>query len=318
MALELRVRSISKPTPRVRAIELVSADGSPLPPFTAGAHLDFELGNGEGRSYSLCNDPAERDRYVVAVLREAESRGGSAWMHESLNEGDVLTSSEPINHFPLNENGEYHLLIAGGIGITPMLAMARRLAARGLPFHLHYCARTREDAAFLEEIEATFGERATVHLDGGDPSVGLNIRGLLEKRPPGGHVYVCGPAGMIRAVREAAAGWPKGTVHYELFKGSAEDTAPRSTDAGFEVITAKTGKTLHVAPGETILDVLKAAGIRVKTMCKDGVCGTCRVGLISGDVDHRDEVLTDEEQKRFIQVCVSRAKPGEKTLVLDL
>ena len=317
MALELRVRSISMPTSRVRAIELVAANGGPLPPFTPGAHLDLELGNGEGRSYSLCNDPAEHDRYVVAVLREAESRGGSAWMHEALAVGDVLHSSEPLNHFPLNENGEYHLLIAGGIGITPILAMARRLAAIGQPFHLHYCARHRDDAAFVDEIESAYGDSATVHFDGGDPSRGLNLHALLAKRPPGGHVYVCGPAGMIRAVREAAVDWPKGTVHFELFKGNADDTAPRSTDTGFDIVTAKTGKILHVGADQTILDVLKAEGIRVKTMCKDGVCGTCRVGLISGAPDHRDEVLTDEEQKRFIQVCVSRAQPGE-TLVLDL
>jgi ferredoxin-NADP reductase len=315
--LALRVARIAAVTPRIKSVELVAADGGPLPPFTAGAHIDVALGNGETRSYSLLNDPTETRRYAIAVLRETDSRGGSTWVHDQLREGDVLESSEPANNFPLNEAGERHILIAGGIGITPLMAMSRRLAAQSGAFTLHYCARTRAEAAFIDELEAALGPRLVAHHDGGDISRGLDVAALLKERPPAAHVYVCGPPGLIRAVREAAAHWPKGTVHYELFRGSEADIVPRSTDQGFDIVLRRAGKTLHVPPDKSILATLAAAGIKIKTLCKEGVCGTCRVGLLEGRADHRDEVLTDEERERNIQVCVSRALPGE-TLVLDL
>jgi vanillate O-demethylase ferredoxin subunit len=304
-------------TPRIVELELSADDGAMLPEFSAGSHIDIVLGDGLERSYSLLNDPSETHRYVVAVLREADSRGGSIAMHDAVRVGDRLAASAPINNFPLNEAGERHILIAGGVGITPILAMARRLAAIGAEFTLHYCARTREEAAYVEEVEALAGQRLSLHLDGGDISRGLDAAGLLKSRPPAAHVYVCGPAGLIRAVREATRDWPKGTVHYELFRGSEEDIALRSADRQFEIELARTGKTLTVPADKSILEILRAEGIKIKTLCKEGVCGTCRVGLISGGVDHRDEVLTDSERESFIQVCVSRALPGEK-LVLDL
>lgn len=315
--LSLRVARIAELTPLIREVELVAADGVALPAFTAGAHIDIVLGNGIERSYSLHNPPTETHRYVIAVLREADSRGGSTWVHDGLNVGDELTSSPPINNFPLNEAGETHILIAGGIGITPMKSMAHRLAGIGARFTLHYCARDRERAAFLDELTEKLANRLQVHLDGGDPSRGLDVAALLTKRPPAAHVYVCGPAGLIRAVREAAKDWPKGTVHYELFRGTDADSAPRATDAAFEIRLAKAGKSFEVPADKSILEVLRANGIRIKTLCKEGVCGTCRVGVISGKVDHRDEVLTDEQREREMQVCISRAMPGE-VLVLDL
>jgi vanillate O-demethylase ferredoxin subunit len=315
--LALRVARIAAVTPRVKSVELVAAGGGALPAFTAGAHIDVALGNGETRSYSLLNPPTETGRYAIAVLRETDSRGGSTWVHDRLREGDVLQSSEPANNFPLNEAGERHLLIAGGIGITPLMSMSRRLAARGAEFTLHYCARSRAEAAFIDELEAALGLRLVAHFDGGDISRGLDVTALLKERPAAGHVYVCGPPGLIRAVREAAAHWPKGTVHYELFRGTEADIAPRSGDQGFDVVLRRAGRTLHVPADQSILATLAAAGIKIKTLCKEGVCGTCRVGLIEGRADHRDEVLTDEERERHIQVCVSRALPGE-TLVLDL
>ena len=314
--LNLQVKRSVAVTPWIREIELVAADGA-LPPFTAGAHIDVTLGNGLERSYSLLNDPTETHRYVIAVLREVDSRGGSTFVHDSLREGDRLASSEPINNFQLNEAGENHVLIAGGIGITPLKSMAHRLTARGANFTLHYCARDRERAAYLEELAASLGERLTVHLDGGDPSRGLDVVSLLSKRAAAAHVYVCGPAPLIRAVREAARDWPKGTVHYELFRGAEADVAPRSTDQAFEITLARAGKTLTVPADKSILEVLRSNGFKVKTLCKEGVCGTCRVGLLSGKADHRDEVLTDEQREHEIQVCVSRAQPNE-TLVLDL
>jgi ferredoxin-NADP reductase len=315
--LQLRVARIADVTPRIKSIEFVAADGGALPAFTAGAHIDVTLGNGEERSYSLLNAPTEAHRYVVAVLRETDSRGGSTYMHNELRVGDVLPSSAPINNFPLNEAGERHILIAGGIGITPLLAMSRRLTARGLDFTLYYCAKTRAEAAFIDEIEAALGPRLLAHFDGGDIARGLDVAALLKERPAAAHVYVCGPPGLIRAVREATPHWPKGSVHYELFRGSEADIAPRSSDQTFEIVLRRAGKTLTVPADKSILEALAGAGIKIKTLCKEGVCGTCRVGLVSGRADHRDEVLTDEERERNIQVCVSRALPGE-TLVLDL
>jgi ferredoxin-NADP reductase len=314
--LNLDVRKLTAVTPSIREIELVAADGA-LPPFTAGAHIDVTLGNGEERSYSLLNDPVETHRYVLAVLREADSRGGSTFVHDHLREGDRLASTPPVNNFQINEAGENHVLIAGGIGITPLKAMTHRLTARGANFTLHYCARDRERAAYLDTLTASLGERLHLHLDGGDPARGLDVAALLSKRPSAAHVYVCGPAGLIRAVREAARDWPKGTVHYELFRGAEADVAPRSSDQAFEITLARAGKTLTVPADKSILEVLRTNGFKIKTLCKEGVCGTCRVGLLAGKADHRDEVLTDEQREHEIQVCVSRALPNQ-TLVLDL
>jgi vanillate O-demethylase ferredoxin subunit len=325
--VEVTVARVAAVTPRIRMVELVAAGGEglssqdlphqDLPPFAVGAHIDLTLGNGEQRSYSLLNDPRERHRYVLAVLRETNGRGGSAYVHEQLREGDRLVCSSPANNFPLNEAGERHILIAGGIGITPMMAMARHLVVTSAEFTLHYCARSRDEAAFVDELTALLGARLIVHYDGGDISRGLDVAALLAQRPSAAHVYVCGPAGLIRAVREAARGWPKGTVHYELFHGSEADIALRSTDQPFEIVLHRTGRTLAVPADKSILEVLKGAGVKVKTLCREGVCGTCRVGLLGGKADHRDEVLTDAEHERAIQVCVSRAAPGE-TLVLDI
>ena len=317
MTLNLAVASVAAIAPSIRQVELTNAEGGALPAFTAGAHIDLALGNGLERSYSLLNDPLETHRYLIAVLRETDSRGGSVFVHDQLRQGDRLTASEPINNFPLNEAGEAHILIAGGIGITPLKAMAHRLAARGGNFTLHYCARDEERAAYLKELRALVGGRLHLHLDGGDIARGLDVAKLLASRPPAAHVYVCGPAGLIRAVREAARDWPKGSVHYELFRGSEADIAPRSTDRPFEIRLARAGKTLTVPADRTILEVLKENGIKVKTLCTEGVCGTCRVALLGGKADHRDEVLTDAQRERHIQVCVSRALPGE-TLILDL
>ena len=191
--LQLKVDRIDAATPRIRRIELTAADGGALPAFTAGAHINVELSNEETRSYSLLNDCGETQRYMLGVLRETESLGGSAYLHDKLEVGDVLNGSAPSNDFPLYEAGEANILIAGGIGITPMMSMAARLAALGRDYTLHYCARSAEEAAFLDELRARHGERLKTHFDGGDPSRGLDLKALLAQRPPGAHVYVCGP-----------------------------------------------------------------------------------------------------------------------------
>lgn len=315
--LELRVDRIHQATPRIRKIELVAMDASALPAFTAGSHIDVELGNGEERSYSLMNDQGDTSRYAIAVLREASGRGGSAWMHDALREGDVLRASAPSNNFKLSEGGDHHILIAGGIGITPIVSMAARLKALGREYMLYYCARERPEAAFADELVALHGERVKFHFDGGDASRGLDVASLLRTRPTAGHAYVCGPAGLIRATREAGRDWPMGTVHYELFKGVSADTEVTVANWPFDIVLNRSGATLSVPADRSILEVLKANGVRVKQLCKEGVCGTCRVGVLSGKVDHRDDCLDDDDRAEAMQVCVSRAMPGE-TLVLNL
>jgi ferredoxin-NADP reductase len=315
--LELKVTRIEAATPRIRLLELAPVAGSALPAFTAGAHIDLDMPNGEARSYSLLNDPGETHRYVLGVLREIESTGGSAYVHDAVRVGDVLKAAPPSNDFQLYEAAEANILIAGGIGITPIMSMAARLQALGKPYELHYCARSAEDAAFLGELEAKHGGRLKTHFDGGDPTKGVGLKELLTTRPAGAHVYVCGPIGLIKAVNAAAAEWPKGTVHHELFKGSEADLAPESNDQPFDILCKKAGKTFTVPADKSILAVLKAEGFKIKTLCTTGRCGTCRVTYLSGKVDHRDDVLDDDEKDTVLQVCVSRGMPGE-TLVLDL
>ena len=315
--LALRVAAITPLTPRIRMFELVAADGGALPGFAAGAHIDVEIPGVEGRSYSLLNPPGG-EAWRIAVLREQAGRGGSAFMHDRVGVGDVLRASGPENHFALSAQADLHLLIAGGIGITPILAMADELAGRGAEFILHYCARSRDEAAFADALTARAGGRLHLHLDGGDPARGLDIAALLKNKPAGGHVYVCGPRAMIQAVREATSHWPVGTVHWEAFAGNDADTAPRNTDTAFEIELAKSGQVLSVPADKKILDVLRDAGIKVKTLCRDGVCGTCKTRYLGGAVDHRDEVLTVAEQGKFLQVCVSRGRPEAGRLILDL
>ena len=315
--IELRAVRIEQATSRIKLFELVGSDGAPLPGFTAGAHIDVELGNGDERSYSLLNDQGEVDRYVIAVLREEGGRGGSRWMHDVLREGDVIRARPPENDFRLSETGDHHILIAGGIGITPMLPMAKRLREIGRDYALHYCARSEEEAAFAREVADFHGERARFHYDGGVPGCGLDVTTLLADRPSAAHAYVCGPAGLIKAVREAGRDWPSGTIHFELFKGSNTDIGLNALNEPFDVICKRAGRRLTIPADRSILDVLKAEGFRIRSLCNDGVCGTCRVELLSGEADHRDECLDEDEHDEAIQVCVSRAKPGQ-TLVLDL
>jgi vanillate O-demethylase ferredoxin subunit len=296
-----------------------------LPPFQAGAHIDIHTGNGLLRSYSLANDPTERDHYVTAVLRDPNGGGGSMWMHDEVKLGDILTTSEPLQNFPLEERAPLSILLAGGIGVTPMMAMGYRLRTQRLPRHLHYCTKAPEDTAFMEDAKALFGDDLTFHHDGGDPSKGINLKETFATRPDGAHLYVCGPAGLIRAAQDASAHWPEGTVHVELFTSARteEETAAIAERAGgdeaFEIELARSGKTLTVPADKTIIDVLLDNGYGVPYACEEGWCGACIIDMVGGKVDHRDEVLSDTEKESHskIQVCVSRAQPGEK-LILDL
>lgn len=298
--------------------ELVGAHGEPLPAFSAGSHIDVHLPEGHIRQYSLCNDPAESHRYLIGVLKDPTSRGGSRAMHDTVNEGDVLTISAPKNHFPLAANAPSSLLLAGGIGVTPILCMAERLAVIGADFMMHYCTRGPARTAFRHRIAASsFAQRVQFHFDDGDASQKLDIEALLRAASADTHLYVCGPKGFMDAVLETARaiGWPEQRLHYEFFSAEPVKLA---TDGSFEVKLASSGKVLQVAKDQTVVEALAAAGVEVQTSCEQGVCGTCLTRVISGEPDHRDMYLTPDEQAANNQFlpCCSRSKSPQ--LVLDL
>jgi ferredoxin-NADP reductase len=323
--LELKVTDIRDLTANIKMYELRAAKGGDLPAFDAGAHIDFKLPNGLIRSYSLANDPKEHDRYVTAILRDAKGQGGSMWMHDNVKVGDILVSTPPLQNFPLVEDAANTVLLAGGIGITPILAMGYRLKALGRKVHLHYCSRSPEDTAFMDEVKRVFGSDVTFHHDGGDPSKGIKLTEVFKNYPAGTHLYVCGPGGLLRAVRDAVAHWPEGTVHFELFASAKTEEQAAAEAASqenfeFEVELARSGVTLTIPADRTILDVMIEEGFGVPYACEEGWCGACVIPMISGKADHRDEVLSDAEKaaNTKIQVCISRAAaPGEK-LVLDM
>lgn len=299
------------------AFELERPDGAALPAFAAGAHIDVHVGDGLVRQYSLCNRPGERHRYVIGVLREVQSRGGSIAMH-ALAEGSLLDISEPKNHFPLAEAATHSLLLAGGIGVTPILSMAEQLAASGASFEMHYCTRDPQRAAFRERLtEAHFAGRVHLYFDSAPADERVNLRALLAAPEAGKHLYVCGPAGFIGAVLDAAAaaGWDARNLHREYFAAVAQ---PEASSDDFQVELASSGQVIDVKGNQTVIAALLAAGVDVPTSCEQGVCGTCLTRVLSGEPDHRDVYLTDEERAAndcFLPCC-SRSK--SPVLVLDL
>jgi vanillate monooxygenase ferredoxin subunit len=301
----------------IASFELVKPDGSALPGFSAGSHIDVQLPGGLTRQYSLCNDAAEQHRYRIAVLRDAASRGGSSGMHDAVNEGDTLQISEPRNHFPL-VHAQRTLLFAGGIGVTPLLCMAQRLATSGADFTLHYCTRSPERTAFRDEIAASaYASRVQFHFDDGDAAQKLQLEQELTQPQPGTHLYVCGPTGFIDWVVKTAdrLGWSKEQVHLEYFGAAPQDT---TGDRAFQVKIASSGAVYEVPADQTVVHALQAQGIEILTSCEQGVCGTCITRVLQGECDHRDLYFTDEEKAKHDQFtpCCSRAKSA--VLVLDL
>lgn len=315
----MQVRIIRKSTiaTDICAFELARADGMALPAFSAGAHIDVHVGDGLVRQYSLCNAPGERHRYVIGVLREAGSRGGSIAMH-ALAEGQLLEISEPKNHFPIVGGTTHALLLAGGIGVTPILSMTEHLAASGAAFEMHYCTRDPGRAAFRERLaDARFAGRVHLYFDSAPADERVNLRALLVAPEPGKHLYVCGPAGFIEAVLSIAlaAGWDERNLHREYF---AAPVQPEAASDHFQVKLAGSGQVIDVKGGQTVIAALTAAGVDVPTSCEQGVCGTCLTRVLSGEPDHRDMYLTDDERNAndcFLPCC-SRSK--SPILVLDL
>jgi vanillate monooxygenase ferredoxin subunit len=309
------IRRVCVEAADIRSIELVGADGEPLRPFEAGAHIDVHAGE-LIRQYSLINTTAGDGSYRIAVKLEPNSRGGSQFMH-ALAEGARLKVGLPRNNFALHPGAPHSVLLAGGIGITPLLGMAYHLLARGHSFSLDYFARSSERVAFAEEIGGTpLAPRTRFHLGLSGEAVPQALATSLNAVPPDAHVYTCGPGPFMQAVREAVAARPGLVLHLEYF--TAEPPVLDVAADSFRVKLAKSGTTVEVNANQTIIEALRAAGIEVETSCEQGVCGTCLTAVLAGRPDHRDLMLTEEEQKAGdrMLLCVSRSLDAE--LVLDL
>ncbi|MBA1274543.1 PDR/VanB family oxidoreductase [Stutzerimonas azotifigens] len=300
----------------VVVLDLIPVGGTTLPAFEAGAHVDIHIAPGLVRQYSLCSDPADNATYRLGVLKDPASRGGSTGVHDKLLEGAEVQISVPRNLFPLVTQARRSILIGGGIGITPMIAMAYALQAQGADFELHYCGRSRSRSAFLDELQsAAFADRVVTHFDDEPAEHKLDLDALLGQGQPGVHVYTCGPSGFMDWVIESASrkGYADDHIHREYFQVEVD-----SSGESFEVVAAKSGKSVQVAEGQTILEALGTLGIKIEVSCEQGVCGTCLCDVLEGEPDHRDVYLTDEEKEANDQilVCCSRAK--SKKLVLDI
>ena len=298
----------------IHAFELRQPRGGELPAFTPGAHVAIRTPNGLARKYSLCNNCTERDRYIFAVKREASGRGGSASLIEDCRAGDRLECSAPRNDFPLEPKAPQYLFVAGGIGITPILAMVRHLIATGeKPFRLYYLTRSPEDTAFRDVLTTPECRgRVTIHHDGGDPARAFDLWPLFE-RPAAVHVYCCGPRGLLQEVRDMTGHWSPSSIHFESFADAQTLAVPQ--DRPFRVRLARSGDVVHVRADESILEALRAHGLDVPSSCESGTCGTCRTRLLEGVAEHRDLVLSESEHADNIMVCVSRARTAE--IVID-
>lgn len=312
-----RVTRIETLSPGVKGFWLEAADGRPLPPPEPGAHINVSPRSGLVRQYSLCNGPGETGAYHIAVRRDSASRGGSRAMHDHLSEGDLLSIGEPRNHFPLRREAASHLLLARGIGITPILAMAKTLAAEGADFHLDYFTRSADHTPFRALLSSpAFAGRVTLHHGLDEDCQRAVLDHLLSDPPEGRHVYACGGSGFMQAVEAATASWPAGTVHREYF--TANPCAWAGERRAFEVHLARSGRTVHVPAEMSLAEALADAGIGIRTSCEQGVCGTCLTRVLDGAPDHRDAVLSPLERERgdCMALCVSRALGPELTLDL--
>lgn len=320
--LSLRVAEARMLNPLVRQLRLVAADASPLPGFTAGAHLRVQVtlkdGRADWRHYSLVDFSGVTDapqEYLIAVRREDQGRGGSCFMHEQVQAGDVLRIEAPKNEFALREHAGRAVLLAGGIGITPIASMAAALKAQGRPLRLHYAGRSRASMAFLSELQSLVGDALRLHADD-EAGAPLDVDAVLDACADADQLYVCGPQVMLDAVlaRTQVRGWTRERVHFELF---ATPVAAEG-DQAFELVLAQSGQTVRVAAGQTVLDCLIEHGCDPLFDCKRGECGVCSTAVIEGDVDHRDYFLSAAEKAagKVMQICVSRAR-GPR-LVLDL
>ncbi|WFT78370.1 PDR/VanB family oxidoreductase [Methylobacterium sp. CB376] len=311
LIMKLRVATAEAATPQVRRVVLVHPRRPDLPAWEAGAHVALHLPDGRVRAYSLCGDPADRSRYEIAIKREEAGRGGSVWAHDALRPGAIVPVAAPRSAFRLAGEARHHVLVGGGIGVTPLLAMARTLAAEGADFALHLCARSAGAAPLLGEAEAVCGGRLRRWFSAEgrrfDPAV-------LAERREGSHLYLCGPESLIEAARRAAAahGWPPASVHVERFAPAAED---RAAEEPFVAVIGSTGQEIEVPAGLSLLAALRARGFSLPSSCETGLCGACACGYREGTVLHRDAALSPAARTAQLTPCVSRAR-GRVVLAL--
>lgn len=313
--LLLQVAAATPLAEGITRFELRAPDGAALPPFEPGAHIGIDVPGAGWRKYSLCNDPADPSFYEIAVKREVGGRGGSAALQDRVRTGDVLKATAPRNDFPLAARAPSFVFIAGGIGITPIMSMMRHLNATSGPrYKLYYLTRSAEATAFREVLsQPEFQGKVVLHHDEGDPARAFDLWPLLE-RPGTAHLYCCGPRPLLEAVRDMTGHWSSARIHFESFVDAAATRRPE--DKAFTVRLARAGREVQVGANESILDALRGSGLTLASSCESGTCGTCRTGLLGGEADHRDLVLTEAEREDFIMICVSRAR--SPVLELDL
>lgn len=315
--IEVRVASRSMEADNIVSLELVLASGKPLTSFSAGSHIDVELPNGMIRQYSLCNDSSQQHRYQIAVLLDPATRGGSASVHGDIKENQIIRISEPRQHFPLTP-AKHTILIAGGIGVTPILCMAEHLTSSSAGFEMHYCTRSLSATAFAQRIRTSaFANRVHFHFDDGEPAQKLDIQTVLAAGNSDTHLYVCGPKGFMDFVIDSAKdlGWPDDQIHFEYFAGQSADTLE---NANFQVKISSTGQLFDIPADKSIVACLSENGVEIPVSCEAGVCGTCITRVLEGVPDHRDLYFNDAEKEKNDQFtpCCSRSKTP--VLVLDL
>jgi len=313
--LAVTVTEVTEITPMIRRFRFESAAGEALPSFSGGAHVIVEMQDGETlrrNPYSLMSPPSQTSSYTISVRRDDAGRGGSVFLHRVVRPGHRLTISRPVNLFPIDWRARRHLLIAGGIGITPFLAQMVQHETVGSDFELHFSVRERAQGAYLDQLQARYGDRVHIYCD--DRGERIPVGGLLDEQPLGTHLYVCGPPGMMAWVLSTArnAGWPEGSLHSERFLAPASGLP-------YEITLALSRKTVRVTEHQSMLDAIEAAGIDAPYMCRGGACGECETAVVAcdGTILHNDEFLSAEEKAsgRKIMPCVSRFEG--KTLVLQ-
>jgi len=298
----------------VLRVRLSDPSGKALPRWTPGSHIDVELGD-LSRQYSLCSDPNDLSHYEIAVLEEPESRGGSRYVHRTLQVGHTLKMRGPRNHFKLDAEARRYIFVAGGIGVTPIVAMADHAKATGKDYEIHYCGRDVTTMALLDRLTADHGDKLTVHAAAAGNR--LDIAALLATPTPGTQIYSCGPERLLTALEDATAHWPEESLHVEHFTSNLATLDPADEHA-FEVELRDSGLTIQVAADQTVLDALRASNIDIQSDCEEGLCGSCEAPVLDGEVDHRDMVLTKTEraQNKTMMTCCSRACGKKITLAL--
>jgi vanillate monooxygenase ferredoxin subunit len=317
--LNLKVVDKRREAEDIYSFILADPTGKPLPPFSAGSHIDVQIDSQVTRQYSLANSCVDSDRYLIGVLRDLGGRGGSRKLCDAVEKGHCLEVSEPRNHFHLANEAAQSVLLAGGIGITPLICMAESLALLGVEFELHYCARSHNRIAFADRlITSSYSERVAFHVDDGASDQLLDAPRVVGKPDAGKHLYVCGPAAFIRWIVATAKSmdWHNDNIHLESFSGEPPELDVNADS--FQVKIASTGKLYWVPPEKTVVQVLEEVGIHIPVTCGQGVCGTCLTRVVEGEPEHRDLVLTASEKNRNDQFTPCCSRSISKVLTLDI